>query len=247
MVANKYMLELTEWDDITEMVEGEARALLERLCVKGPPIDAFALAEALKLSVHIDSELGTRGYSRRRYSRRRYSRRRWGIDTIMVGSKNPGKSERKRFTIAHEIGEVLLAGKVGQDLIEDASNLMAVSLLLPIMWFRKDAETLEFELPALKGRYPTVSHEVIAYRMLDVKPLIATIFDNGRLYRRKSSYPVRVQGTYPLERECLECVSNSGERAILKDDTLCVTGWPVFRDDWKRVILKTELNDFASD
>ncbi len=237
LVANKHMLELTEWDDIAGMVEEEARALLERLGVKGPPIDAFALAEALNLSVHIDSELGTRGYSRRR----------WDIDTIMVGSKNPGKSERKHFTIAHEIGEVLLAGKVGQDLIEDACNLMAVSLLLPIMWFRKDAETLEFELPALKGHYSTVSHEVIAYLMLDVKPLIATIFDNGRLYRRKSSYPVRVQGTYPLEMECLECVSNSGERAILKDDALSVTGWPVFRDDWKRVILKTELNDFAPD
>lgn len=34
---NKHMLELTEWDDIARMVEDEARALLERLDVKGPP------------------------------------------------------------------------------------------------------------------------------------------------------------------------------------------------------------------
>ncbi len=237
LVANKHMLELTEWDDIAKMVEEEARALLERLDVKGPPVDAFALARDLKLSVHIDSDLATRGYSRRR----------WGIETIMVGSKNPGKSERKHFTIAHEIGEVLLAGKVGQGFIEDASNLMAVSLLLPRGWFHKDAEALEFELPSLKDRYPTASHEVIAYRMLDVKPLIVSIFDNGRLYRRKSSYPVRVQGTYPAEMECLESVSGSGKRVTLKDDTLSVTGWPVFRNNWKRVILKTELNDFAPD
>ncbi len=204
---------------------------------KAPPVDAFVLAKALNLSVHIDSDLGTRGYSRRR----------WGIEAIMVGSKNPGKSERKHFTIAHEIGEVLLAGKVGQGFIEDASNLMAVSLLLPRNWFHKDAEALDFDLAALKRRYSTASHEVIAYRMLDVKPLIITIFDNGKLYRRKGSYPTRIRRICPLEMECMKAVSDSAEQVLLEDDEISVTGWPVFRENWKRVILKTELKDTNPD
>lgn len=231
------MLELTEWREIAKMVEDEAWALLERLNVKGPPVDAFVLAEKLNLSVHIDPNLGTRGYSRRR----------WGIETIAVGSKNPEKSERKHFTIAHEIGEVLLAGRVEQSFIEDASNLMAVSLLLPRKWFKEDAESLEFDLPTLKRRYFTVSHEVISYRMLDVKPLIITIFDNGKLYKRKSSYPRRVAQIHPLEMACIKAVSDSMEQVKLQDDEVSVVGWPVFRDDWKRIILKTELKGFCSD
>lgn len=231
------MLELTEWHDIAKMVEDEAWVLLERLNVKGPPVDAFILAGKLNLPVHIDSNLGTRGYSRRR----------WGIETITVGSKNPGKSERKHFTIAHEIGEVLLAGKVEQNFIEEASNLMAVSLLLPRKWFQEDAKALKFNLPALKRRYSTVSHEVISFRMTDVKPLIITIFDNGKLYRRKSSYPARVMQIRPLETECMKTVSHRAEEVLLEDEAVSVTGWPVFRDDWKRVILKTELKDFYID
>ncbi|MFQ5956901.1 MAG: ImmA/IrrE family metallo-endopeptidase [Candidatus Brocadiales bacterium] len=234
------MLELTEWHDIVTLVEDEARALLEKLHIRKPPVDAFVLAKALDLTVHIDTNLSTRGYSRKR----------WGIETVTVGSKNPAKSERKHFTIAHEIGEMLLAGKVKQSLLEDASNHMAVSLLLPRDRFHKDADALEFDLLALKKRYSTVSHEVIAYRMLDFKSLIITIFDNSKLYRRKSSYPNRlrrIKHISPLEMECMEAVSDRAEQVLLKDDEKSVTGWPIFRDNWKRVILKTELKDVISD
>lgn len=228
------LVELTEWPDIAKMVEDEAKALLARLNVKNPPVDAFALAKALKISVHIDPTLGTRGYSRRR----------WGIHTIMLGSNNPGRSVRKHFTVAHEIGEVLLAGRVGQSYIEDASNHMAISLLLPREWFERDAESVGFNLPALKELYSTASHEVIAYRMTDVKPLIITIFDNGKLYRRKSTYPAPVKGVHPLETKCMETVNDRADQVLLKDDEMSVTGWPVFRDGWKRVIMKTELKGF---
>lgn len=230
------MLELTEWHAIATLVENEANALLKRLNITAPPVDAFTFASALNLVVHRDPSLNTRGYSRRR----------WGIETITVGSKNPGKSERKHFTIAHEIGEVLLAGRIEQRFLEDACNLMAVSLLLPIEWFRRDAEAMDFDLFALKGRYSTASHEVIAYRMLDVRPLIVSIFDNGLLYRRKSSYttPVRwARQVSPLEMECMRAVSEKAERVSLYSDEMNVSGWPIFREGWERVILKIEIRD----
>lgn len=225
------MLELTEPQEIIKLVEREVKQLLQKCHIDEPPVDAYVLAESLGLGVQIDATLKARGYSRRR----------WDTGTIVVGSKNPSKSERKQFTIAHEIGEVLLAGKVGQRRLEEACNLMAVALLLPREWFGKDAQALGFHLLRLKERYSTVSHEVIAYRMLDFKPFIITIFDNGRLYRRKSSYPGPIKKAYPLELKCLEEVGQKGEERLLEDEEVVVAGWPVFREDWKRVILRTEL------
>ena len=219
--------------DIAALVEQEARALLERMGVHAPPVDAYLIANKLGLTVQIDPHLKTRGYSRTR----------WDLGTIIVGSKNPNKSERKQFTIAHEIGEVSLKGRVEEAHLEEASNLMAINLLLPGEWFKRDAEVSGFDLPRLKKTYFTASHELIAFRMLEFRPMIVTIFDNGSLYKRKSSYPFTVRPSYPLESQCLRDVTLRGEKVSLKDEETNVVGWPVFREDWKRVILRTEVRD----
>ncbi len=226
------MLRLTEGQEIVSLVEGEARAILHRAGINGPPVDAYLVANRLGLAIQIDPSLKTRGYSRMR----------WDLGTIIIGSKNPNKSERKQFTIAHEIGEMCLKGKVEEACLEKACNLMAVNLLLPGEWFKKDAEACNFDLLKLKRVYSTASHELVAFRMLEFRPMIITIFDNGRCYRRKSSYPFPVRSAYPLERRCLEDVTAGGKGVFLKDDRISVTGWPVFREDWKRVILRTEFN-----
>jgi predicted transcriptional regulator len=225
---------LTEGDEIVHLrhlAEREAEALLDKLGIHAPPVDAFLLAKGLGLAIQIDPLLKTRGYSRRR----------WDLGTIVVGSKNPGKSERKQFTIAHELGEISLKGKVEGTHLEEASNLMAINLLLPRGWFKRDAEASGFDLLELKKIYSTASHELIALRMLEFRPMIVTIFDNGRLYRRKGSYPFPIRTVYPMERQCLKEVSLNGGKVSLKDERMSVTGWPVFREDWKRVILRTEL------
>ena len=217
--------------DIETLVEQEARALLERMGVHAPPVDAYLIANKLGLTVQIDPHLKTRGYSRTR----------WDLGTIIVGSKNTNQSERKQFTIAHEIGEVSLKGRVEEAHLEGASNLMAINLLLPGEWFKRDAEVSGFDLLRLKKTYSTASHELIAFRMLEFRPMIVTIFDNGSLYKRKSSYPFTVRPSYPLESQCLRDVTLRGEKVSLKDEETNVVGWPIFREDWKRVILRTEL------
>ncbi|HHT9133081.1 MAG TPA: ImmA/IrrE family metallo-endopeptidase [Candidatus Tripitaka californicus] len=217
--------------DIAALAEQEARALLERMDIHAPPVDAYLIARKLGLTVQIDPHLKTRGYSRTR----------WDLGTIIVGSKNPNKSERKQFTIAHEIGEVSLKGRVEEAHLEEASNLMAINLLLPGEWFKRDAEVSDFDLLRLKKTYSTASHELIAFRMLEFRPMIVTIFDNGRLYKRKSSYPFTVRPSYLLESQCLKEVTTSGAEVSLKDEEISVVGWPIFREDWKRVILRTEL------
>ena len=219
--------------DVAALAEREAGALLERVGIIGPPVDAYLVASKLGLTIHIDPLLKTRGYSLTR----------WDLGTIIVGSKNPNKSERKQFTVAHEIGEMSLKGRVEEDHLEEASNLMAVNLLLPRGWFKRDAEAYDFDLLKLKKTYSTASHELIAFRMLEFRPMIITIFDNGRLYRRKSSYSFSIKSSYPLERQCLKDVTTRGKETFLKDERMSVLGWPVFREDWKRVILRTALEE----
>ena len=68
--------------DIETLVEQEARALLERMGVHAPPVDAYLIANKLGLTVQIDPHIKTRGYSRTR----------WDLGTIIVGSKNTNKS-----------------------------------------------------------------------------------------------------------------------------------------------------------
>ncbi|MFN3467971.1 MAG: ImmA/IrrE family metallo-endopeptidase, partial [Candidatus Brocadiales bacterium] len=120
-------------------------------------------------------------------------------------------------------------------------NLVAVNLLLPREWFKRDAEAYGWDLLELKKTYSTASHELIAFRMLEFRPMIIAIFDNGKLYRRKSSYPFPIKPSYPLEGQCLRDVTTSGGKLLLQDGGMSVVGWPVFREDWKRVIIRTEF------
>ncbi|HHT9126285.1 MAG TPA: ImmA/IrrE family metallo-endopeptidase [Candidatus Brocadiia bacterium] len=239
-----------------DIIEEEVSKILEICFIEYPPVDAFLVAEKLNYEIGIDEELKTRGYKRRR----------WGKDEIIVNS--PNKSERKHFTIAHEIAEHRLAGHAtggfagadkltGEDL-EKACNAMASSLLMPAQWFEMDAKTHNFDLLELKKIYSTASHEAIAYRMLLFSECIISIFDNGKATVRKSSINNLHLGEHihPIEVKCFQKVSDSGEPFTVSGDNVRVQGWPVFKlakriggsasyfggNDWKRVILRTEMD-----
>ena len=71
---------------------------------------------------------------------------------------------------------------------ESLANLFAYRLLAPTCWFAADAATLQYDLLALKDKYRTASHEVLAWRWLDLpEPCIVTILDNERISRRRSN------------------------------------------------------------
>ena len=64
---------------------------------------------------------------------------------------------------------------------ESLANLFAYRLLVPSCWFAIDAKTMDYDLLALKKRYATSSHEVLAWRFLDLpEPCIITIIDDDR-------------------------------------------------------------------
>ena len=123
---------------------------------------------------------------------------------------------------------------------EQVANLLAARLLLPTPWFAEDGERLAWDLPELKQRYTSASHELIARRMLDMPPpVIVSIFDHDRLTFRRSNLPGRVPAVSQQEAECRSLAYRSGKTASGQMGLETIQAWPVHEPDWKREIVRT--------
>jgi hypothetical protein len=163
------------------------------------------------------------------------------------------RAERRQWSVAHEIGEHLahvvfqrLAAdprEVPRGAREQVANRLAARLLLPLAWFRPIAEGCGWDLPTLKARFFTASHELIARRMLDFEPpVVITIFDHGRLtFRRGNLAGAAPPALSPDERDCWRSTHLSGVAAAWPSDCHAVRAWPIHEPGWKREILRTAL------
>jgi len=79
-----------------QMLQSTARKLLKAQLDQGPPYDLHAVAEALDVQVHEENIAGALGYVRRRDN---------GYDVFVNATLS---EERKRFTLGHELGHVVL-------------------------------------------------------------------------------------------------------------------------------------------
>jgi predicted transcriptional regulator len=162
--------------------------------------------------------------------------------------------ERHQWTVAHEIGEHLKSAMLEKVGIapgetpamagESLANLFAHRLLVPSRWFAEDAGSFDHDLLALKQRYRTASHEVLAWRFLDLpEPCVVTVVDKGVIFRRRSSGgPVKTRELAGPERRCQERVNRTGKPQEIRADGWTVQGWPVHRQDWKREILRSVVD-----
>ncbi len=184
-------------EEISAGLDAAVMEVLREAGVEGPPVDPLAVAEALGIIVASDD----RQEGRARYVRLGGRRGRSSRATILL--RPDPRSERRHWALAHEIGEHVahrVFAQLGTDPREAApnareavANQMAGRLLLPTAWFAADGSALGWDLFALKRRYATASHELIARRMLEMPaPAIVSIFDQGRLYFRRSNLPGRV-------------------------------------------------------
>jgi hypothetical protein len=237
-----------EWTASLDAVAAEA---LDAGGVHGPPVDIVVLARAIGLTVATDDRQQGRG----RYVHLRGHRGRNSRPTILV--RTEPRAERLHWAVAHEIGEHVahrVFHHLGADprtvsprIREAVANQMAGRLLLPTAWFAPDAEAADWDLLALKARYVTASHELIARRMLELPaPAIISIFDRGRLTCRRSNLPGRTPSPLPEEIRCWKSVHRSGRPDETAHDTTRIRGWPVHEPDWKREILRTEISCEAS-
>jgi hypothetical protein len=234
-------------EDLAASLDRVAEEILAEAGVVGPPVDAVAVAAALGVGVAIDD----RQHGRARYVRLRGVRGRPPRPTILL--RPDPRYERQQWAVAHEIGEhvahrvFLRLGvdfrEVTADDREAIANAMAGRLLLPTAWFAGDAAACGWDLIALKARYPTASHELIARRMLEFSaPAIISIFDHRTLHFRRSNVAGRVPPPSSAEMRCWRAVHDRNRPQRTADGATNVQGWPVHEEGWKREILRTEVD-----
>ena len=220
--------------------------MLNQAGITGPPIDPFALARILGITVAEDADQ----VERARYVRLCISRGRRPRPAVLLRPEE--RRERFHFALAHEIGEHLahdVFSRLGTtptetsgNAREDVANHLAGRLLVPSDWLLEDGIGCGWDLFQLKTRYTNASHELLARRMLGLAPqVIITIIDKGQLYFRRSNVPGRVPPLAEVEKECQERTNQDGVVSEGECPPLRVQAWPIHEPDWKREILRTEV------
>jgi len=237
-------------DEFAAAIDACAAEVLWEAGIVDPPVDALLVAQRLELVVAHDVAMPYRG----RFVRLARQDDGGGQGTIVVGTAQ--RPEREQWAVAHEIGESVafrvferLGVSFDESLAtarEQVANRLANALLLPRRWFAADGLDHDWDLLELKQRYNTASHELIARRMLDMRPpIVITVCDLGRVHWRRSNATVRPPSMLEEERDIWQVVRCTGFAA---SDTLDgetglerVRCWPVHEPDWKREILRSEI------
>jgi Zn-dependent peptidase ImmA (M78 family) len=240
-------------DEFNAALDACAAEVLWEAGVTEPPIDALTVAEGLGLVVARDFSMPDRGRFVRLAA---CGSREGGQGTIVVGQAE--RPEREHWAVAHEVGESVayrVFERLGVDFDEalptareQVANRLAGCLLLPRRWFAVDGRELDWDLFALKDRYFTASHELIARRMLEMRPpIVITVCDLGRVHWRRSNLTTRPPAMLHEEKAIWREVYETGMPA---EDTLdAETGlsstrcWPIHEPAWKREILRSAIAD----
>jgi hypothetical protein len=173
--------------------------------------------------------------------RRGQSYRYRGMKFVDIGRTD--RAERRNFTLAHEIMELELPTAITpKDLRHEIAVRGAAALLCPSRFFRDACTHGPFDLFELKAAFSTASHEAIALRSLDFLDAVITVFDNGRLVNRQTSYPFGAGPVSPKERDLMKAVTRSGNVQQQAWEGGSATAYPVFENEFKRVIVRTTLD-----
>jgi len=242
-------------DEFAAALDACVDGVLWEAGVAGPPVDALAVAGRLGMVVALDRELAGRARFVRLADRQCWGD---GQATIVVGPAE--RPEREQWAVAHEIGESVAyrvfdtlgvrPESAPPDARELVANHLAGCLLLPRRWFAADGPVLDWDLFELKRRHTTASHELIARRMLEMRPpIVITICDLGRVHWRRSNASARPPRMLPEElgvwREShatgVPCGATLDPNATGLETVRC---WPIHEPDWKREILRSEIAEW---
>lgn len=153
---------IKHWRDLRGTAEGTPAALRSRFGRSKPPIDPYAIAFGLGVEV--------RPIADRKWSGAvKFADRR-----AVIWLNEADGRRRKRFTLAHELGHLMLHGQDGQGIYRDlsfagseeerAANEFAADLLMPAAMLRKYTSLLRFDLKKLANVFD-VSSEALQMRL----------------------------------------------------------------------------------
>ncbi len=237
-------------EQLQSTVDRCARELLVEAGIECPPVDAFRLAHSLGLTVAQDSSSEVRA----RFVRLA-GEGGTGRGTILLAGDT--RIERRHWAVAHEVGEFatqrvfelleIPPAEILPSAREQLANQLAGAVLLPVNWFQRHGGLVNWDLVELKRFFPTVSHELIARRMLQMSPpVIISLFDQGHLVWRRSNtmrkpapLTIAEHGTWRASHE-LEIASRV-EQNMLPEGVTDIRCWCVHETAWRREIMRTEL------
>lgn len=153
-----------------ETWEGIAREALEATWTDAP-VDAFSLAGALDVEV------------------REYDGPEAFVDLFRRCIYLPRRAmrpERRHGAVAHELGHVLLRDHREDHQNERAARYLAGALLVPRESLDR-ALRRSWSIRVLRSLHPNASHEMLARRVAQVRPAVATVIDGGRVTARVAS------------------------------------------------------------
>jgi hypothetical protein len=232
------MLTPDDWRDACDEIAGE---LLASAGVDSPPVDALWVARRLRFDLAWDASQTGRARLQR-------------LDGQPAIYLRPGdRPERTQWAVAHELGETVswrVAGRLGVDsgeLLprqrEELASQLANRLLLPTPWFIAAHRECEGDLPGLKERFETASHELIAWRLLDLDgDRVVTIVDHGRVSRRRANFVGHSPPVHPAELSAWDVARSAGQPVQRRFAAGVVRVWPIHEPGWPREIAVTELD-----
>jgi Zn-dependent peptidase ImmA (M78 family) len=232
-------------EEVAEIVDRAVEELLDAAAVAGPPVDTIALAQRhLGMIVCLDRRQQQRGRAQRSAGRKQ------------IFLRPEPTEERHQWTVAHEIGEHLKASLLERLGIapeqtrpmagESLANLFAHRLLVPTRWLASAAPDCGYDLLHLKTLFHTASHEVIAWRLLDLPvPCIMTVVDNDQIHRRRSNAWSTRKELKPAEQKCQRYVNQHNQPYQVCENGWTVQGWPIHQAGWKREILRSVIEDLV--
>jgi len=240
------LAELT-WEETSAVLDEVVLDLLDQAGLPAPPVSAFEVARRVGILVAVDDDQRGRARSVRLSGRGRDAR-----PAILM--RSDPRAERRQFAVAHEIGEHVahrVFDRLGVDpreapptTREQVANHLAGRILTPTDWLLAEGRSADWDLFALKRRFETASHELIARRMLECPPsVVLSIFDNGRLYFRHSNVPGQVPPPSELEASCRRQANETGHPSHAEG----VAAWPIHEPGWQREIVRREVDELAED
>jgi Zn-dependent peptidase ImmA (M78 family) len=231
-------LVLSESQSLVSACNEVAEELLAEAGWSNPPVDAFQLASELGYEVAFDARQEARGRFKRLAGR----------PTMFLSPDD--RPERLQWAAAHEIGESA-AYRVFEvldvdpqlmetDLRENVAAQLATALLLPRREFEADVLRHNGDVPTLKAKYATASHELILTGQLRMETLmLASVFDHGELKRRRTNGRLAPPPLMTVERQAQLRAHATGRPVVLTSHGVRVQAWPIHEAGWKRELLRT--------